>query len=131
MRRRVAYGLAVLLLVVSVDAGAGERSIRVESGHANSKAFQRGLTSWHGKPYDGKTTASGERFNMYDFTAAHPNLPFGTYVRVTNLRNGKTVIVRINDRGPGVKGQIIDVSYSAARAPDFTSEGIQLVRLDF
>jgi rare lipoprotein A len=131
MRRRVAYGLAVLLLMVNVHAGAGERSISVESGRANNKAFQRGLASWYGKRYDGKTTASGEHFNMYDFTAAHHNLPFGTYVRVTNLHNGKTIIVRINDRGPGVKGRIIDVSYSAARALDFTSEGIQRVRLDF
>ena len=67
---------------------------------------------------------------MYDMTAAHPTLPLGTYVRVTNLRNGRAVVVRINDRGPVVDGRIIDVSYNAARALNFKDRGIQRVRLD-
>ena len=67
---------------------------------------------------------------MYDMTAAHPTLPLGTYVKVTNLRNGRAVVVRINDRGPVVDGRIIDVSYNAARALNFKSRGIQRVRLD-
>ena len=68
---------------------------------------------------------------MYDLTAAHATLPLGTLVRVTNLSNGKTVIVRVNDRGPFVNGRIIDVSYHAARVLDFVKQGVQGVRLDF
>jgi rare lipoprotein A len=68
---------------------------------------------------------------MYDFTAAHATLPLGTFVRVTNLSNGKTVILRVNDRGPFVNGRIIDVSYNAARVLDFLKKGVQRVRLDF
>ena len=67
---------------------------------------------------------------MYQFTAAHLTLPLGTYVQVTNLRNGRTVVVRINDRGPVIDGRIIDVSYNVARALDFKSQGLQRVRLD-
>jgi len=67
---------------------------------------------------------------MYDLTAAHPTLPLGSYVRVTNLHNGRTVVVRVNDRGPIVPGRIIDVSYSAAEALQFRGRGIQRVRLD-
>jgi len=67
---------------------------------------------------------------MYDMTAAHPSLPLGTFVKVTNLRNGRAVVVRINDRGPVVDGRIIDVSYNAARALNFKDRGIQRVRLD-
>jgi len=67
---------------------------------------------------------------MYDFTAAHPTLPLGTWIRVTNLRNGRAVVLRINDRGPIVPGRIIDVSYNAARALQFKAQGLQRVRLD-
>jgi rare lipoprotein A len=67
---------------------------------------------------------------MYDLTAAHPSLPLGSWVRVTNLRNGRTVVVRINDRGPIVPGRIIDVSYSTAEALNFKLQGLQQVRLD-
>jgi rare lipoprotein A len=67
---------------------------------------------------------------MYNLTAAHPSLPLGTWVRVTNLRNGRTVVVRVNDRGPVVDGRIIDLSYGAAGALDMRSTGIQRVRLD-
>jgi rare lipoprotein A len=67
---------------------------------------------------------------MHDFTAAHPTLPLGSWIRVTNLRNGRAVVVRINDRGPIVPGRIIDVSYSTARALEFKAQGLQRVRLD-
>jgi rare lipoprotein A len=67
---------------------------------------------------------------MYDMTAAHMNLPLGSMVKVTNLRNGRSVVLRINDRGPVVDGRIIDVSYNAARALDFKARGILRVRLD-
>jgi len=146
--RRLGHGLAVLLLV-SIGAGAGRDPIRSGSNGPQStqgkrseesaqtkrpvarKSFQVGTASWYGQQYDGKTTASGEPFDMYDLTAAHATLPLGTIVRVTNLSNGKTVIVRVNDRGPFVKGRIIDVSYHAASVLDFLKKGVQHVRLDF
>lgn len=77
---------------------------------------QQGIASFYGKAHQGKRTAAGERFDMKDFTAAHRTLPFGTVVRVTNLRNGRIVKARINDRGPHVKGRVIDLSAAAARA---------------
>jgi len=77
---------------------------------------EQGIASFYGKAHQGKRTAAGERFNMADFTAAHRTLRFGTMVRVTNLRNGKSVKVRINDRGPHIKGRVIDLSVAAARA---------------
>ncbi len=93
-------------------------------------AYQVGTASWYGEQFQGKPTASGEPFDMQDFTAAHPSLPLGTLVKVTNLRNGHAVVVRINDRGPVVDGRIIDLSYNAARAIGFKDRGLQKVRLD-
>ena len=77
---------------------------------------ERGIASWYGHPYHGRPTASGEIYNMYDMTAAHRTLPFGTRVTVHDLENGQNVTVRINDRGPFVEGRIIDLSYAAAKA---------------
>jgi rare lipoprotein A len=75
---------------------------------------QRGLASWYGKDFHGRKTSNGEVYNMYAMTAAHKTLPLGTRVRVKNLSNGKSAVVRINDRGPFVRGRIIDLSYAAA-----------------
>ena len=148
MRRRLAEGLAVLLSVASLGAGAASGPSSLEaakvtqplvnqtSGHKRktnspkSKAYQVGTASWYGDYFQGKTTASGEPFDMRDFTAAHPSLPLGSFVKVTNLRNGKAVVVRVNDRGPVVDGRIIDVSYNAARVLGFKERGVQKVRLD-
>jgi rare lipoprotein A len=94
------------------------------------KPFQVGTASWYGEYFEGKPTASGEPYDMNAFTAAHPSLPLGTYVKVTNLRNQKSVIVRVNDRGPVVDGRIIDLSYGAARSLGMKARGIQRVRLD-
>ncbi len=73
-----------------------------------------GIASWYGPGFHGRTTANGELYNMYAFTAAHKTLPFGTVVKVVDLRTGRSVVVRINDRGPFVPGRIIDLSYAAA-----------------
>lgn len=89
-----------------------------------------GRASWYGKEFHGKKTASGEKFNMYALTAAHKTLPFGTRVRVTNLANGKSVVVKINDRGPFVKGRIIDLSYAAAKKISLVGMGVVKVRLE-
>jgi peptidoglycan lytic transglycosylase len=78
-------------------------------------AIQRGQASWYGKPFHGHRTAGGEIFDMNRLTAAHPRLPLGSRVLVTNLNNGRSVEVRVNDRGPVVAGRIIDLSYAAAR----------------
>ena len=89
---------------------------------------QEGIASWYGHPFDGQRTADGEIYNMHAMTAAHRTLPFGTRVRVDDLENGHSVVVRINDRGPFVEGRIIDLSYAAAQA--LHMPGTALVRLD-
>ncbi|RKX71460.1 hypothetical protein DRP53_01395 [candidate division WOR-3 bacterium] len=89
-----------------------------------------GKASWYGKEFHGKRTASGEIFNMYAFTAAHRTLPFGTKVRVTNLANGKSVVVKINDRGPFVRGRIIDLSYAAAKKIGLVRMGVAKVKIE-
>ena len=101
-----------------------------KSKATHHQPYQVGTASWYGEYFDGRPTASGEPFNMYDLTAAHPTLPLGTWVRVTNLHNGRKVYVRINDRGPIIPGRIIDLSYSAANVLHFTDKGLQQVRLD-
>lgn len=89
-----------------------------------------GLASWYGQEFQGRPTSSREVFDMNDLTAAHNSLPFGTYVMVTNLENGRSVVVRINDRGPFVKGRIIDLSYAAARVLALVGPGTARVRLE-
>jgi rare lipoprotein A len=91
---------------------------------------ETGLASWYGPRFHGKRTASGEVFNQGDFTAAHRTLPWGTKVKVTNIANGKSVAVRINDRGPFGKGRIIDVSRAAARVLGMVGSGITTVRIE-
>lgn len=91
---------------------------------------QTGLASYYGERHGGKATANGEMFDPAAFTAAHPSLAFGTVVRVTNLANGKTVKVEINDRGPHVKGRVIDLSRAAAGALGMTRDGIAQVMLE-
>jgi len=142
MKERMARGLASVLLVVGV--GAAQRptkpsskeieEIRSPQIHAQHKTkyqpIQVGTASWYGSDFEGRLTASGEPFNMHDLTAAHPTLPLGSLVRVTNLRNGRRTYVRINDRGPVVEGRIIDLSYRAAQILQFKDEGLQQVRLE-
>ena len=83
--------------------------------HVRVGTTMRGISSWYGPNFHGRYTSNGEIYNMYDYTAAHKTLPMNTIVKVTNLNNNKSVIVRINDRGPFVKGRIIDLSYAAAK----------------
>ena len=90
---------------------------------ANQPLKQRGVGSWYGKKFHGQKTASGERYDMYKMTAAHPTMPLPSYARVTNLSNGKQVIVRVNDRGPFHSSRIIDLSYTAAMKLGYVSKG--------
>lgn len=91
---------------------------------------ERGVASWYGKKFHGRSTSSGERYDMYAMTAAHTSLPLPTIARVTNLSNGKSVIVRVNDRGPFVKNRLIDMSYAAAIELDMTGAGTALVEVE-
>ena len=96
----------------------------------NHPKTQIGIASYYGKKFHKKRTANGEIFNMYKVSAAHKSYPLGTKVRVTNLENGKSIKLFINDRGPFVKGRIIDLSYKAARKLDFVNQGTTKVRID-
>lgn len=89
-----------------------------------------GLASWYGPGFHGRTTASGERFDQNELTAAHRELPFGSEVKVTNLENGRSIVVAINDRGPYVPGRVIDLSKAAARRLGMVEEGIVKVRVE-
>ena len=89
-----------------------------------------GLASWYGIERQGMPTASGELFDKKRLTAAHQKLPFGTTVRVTNLKNRASTVLRINDRGPGVRGRMIDVSWAAAKQLGFVGEGLTRVKVD-
>jgi rare lipoprotein A len=95
--------------------------------NAGTQVASQGLASFY---TEGTQTASGEKFDMHELTAAHPTLPFGTRLRVTNVASGRSVTVRVNDRGPYVPGRIVDVSYSAADALGMVGGGIAKVRLD-
>lgn len=86
--------------------------------------YQQGKGSWYGKELHGNSTASGERFNMNDFTAAHKSLPFGTIIEVTNIKTGKRINARINDRGPFVPGRVVDLSSAAFSSIASTSQGV-------
>jgi rare lipoprotein A len=99
---------------------------------AKGYLFQRieGWASWYGPGFDGNQTANGETFDQYDLTAAHPSLPFGTTVRVTNKENGQSVVVRINDRGPYAGGRVLDLSTGAAQAIGMIGSGVAPVQID-
>jgi rare lipoprotein A len=148
MRSCFARGLTCLLLVVSLGAAQGPTNssgssithasavsrttelATLASAKSRKHPYQVGTASWYGSDFEGKQTASGETYHMNDLTAAHPTRPLGSWVRVTNLHNGRVVYVRINDRGPIVPGRIIDLSYGAATALQFKARGLQRVRLD-
>lgn len=99
-------------------------------GAQGSSYVEYGLATYYGDQFHGKKTASGEVYNKDDFTCAHRKLPFGTKVRVTNLKNKKSVVVRVNDRGPWVKGRVIDLSYAAAIEIDMIKDGMVRVKIE-
>ena len=96
----------------------------------NHPEVQIGIASYYGREFHRKLTANGQRFNMYKVSAAHKTLPLGTRVKVTNLNNGKSIRLTINDRGPFKKGRILDLSYKAAQKLGFVNEGTTKVRID-
>lgn len=92
--------------------------------------YLRGLASYYGQEFHGRKTANGETFNMYKLSAAHRTLPLGTTVRVWNLENGRSVVLRVNDRGPFIEGRILDLSYAAALELEMVSQGVAPVQIE-
>jgi rare lipoprotein A len=130
VRRGALAALGLLGVIAAVAACAEKRgptapaAVPVEPG-------QRivGLASWYGQRHHGLSTASGERYDMHRLTAAHRTLPFGTRLRVTSVENGRSVVVRVNDRGPHVAGRLLDLSYAAAKALDMVGDGVTRVEV--
>jgi rare lipoprotein A len=120
--------LAVVCLLLGLLGCASTRP--TPRALAGGPGSQTGLASFYAREHHGRRTASGERFDMDGLTAAHRSLPFGTRLRVTNLHNGRSVVVRVNDRGPFRKQRILDVSYAAARKLGMVQRGVARVRVE-
>ena len=141
MLRVLSQASLVLLLTTALGAAPGNK-VTPDSNQGipgqtqddikpiPARKFQVGRASWYGRLFQHKKTASGEPYDMHDFTAAHRTLPLGSWVKVTNLKNEKSVMVRINDRGPVLKSRILDLSYGAAMILGMDGDGIAKVRLD-
>lgn len=106
----------------------GERPVKMKKKKPGD-LLQKGVASWYGQPFHGRKTSNGETYNMWALTAAHKTIPFGTWVRVRNLDNGRETFVRINDRGPFIRGRVIDLSRKAAEAIGLDRSGIANVGL--
>lgn len=119
----------VLSIVLSMAMMLGGCASRDARQSATGETAEEGIASYYADRYQGRQTASGERFDQQAMTAAHPSLPFGTQVRVTHLDNGRETVVRINDRGPFVRGRIIDLSRRAAEELDMLRSGTAPVRI--
>lgn len=120
----ITLALALLPILTTEDPA------QARTGQPATVYVQRGAASWYGAGFHGRKTASGDRFNQHNLTAAHRKLPLGTKATVINLNNGKTVEVEINDRGPYVRGRIIDLSKAAAERLGMKHTGTTLVRLE-
>jgi rare lipoprotein A len=143
MKRNVSFVLSAILLfafqgcainkpgtthMAEAKASNANRSAKEEQKAAGKK--MKGISSWYGTNFHGKKTSSGETYNMYAKTAAHKTLPMHTMVRVVNLQNGKSTVVRINDRGPFVRGRIIDCSYAAGKEIGLDRMGLAKVEIE-
>jgi rare lipoprotein A len=118
MREILIFGVMTFILVLGLAAAMVANSY-----------YEVGIASWYGPGFHGKRTASGEIYDMYGISAAHKTLPFGTIVKVVDLETGKSVVVRINDRGPFIEGRIIDLSYGAALELGMVQKGLAKVGL--
>ena len=145
IHRRAANGALLSALVLAAcarSAAAAEPhapSVKPPSYEVFGKRYQvrassdgyreRGVASWYGRPFHGRPTSSGEMYDMHEMTAAHTTLPLPTWVEVTNLSNGKRIVVKVNDRGPFVADRVIDLSYAAASALDIVQNGTARVEI--
>jgi len=131
---------AVLVFTTALGAAPGNSTPESRQGtpgqtqdtvqRFRTRKLQVGKASWYGRIFQHKRTASGEPYDMYQFTAAHRTLPLGSWVKVTDLKTKRSVVVRINDRGPVPTNRIIDLSYSAAKMLEIGDRGVHPVRLD-
>ena len=125
------FFVPILILFVLAGCGSKKESVSYKYDPKSPDGYtQVGIASWYGDKEHNNKTASGVRFNRYAYTAAHKSLPFGTIVRVTNLENGKDVVVEINDRGPFIRGRIIDLSYGSAKSIDLIRTGTAEVKVE-
>jgi rare lipoprotein A len=129
MLRRITLG-GIAIALVLIPLLAMDEPAEARMGHSGAVYVQEGKASWYGSGFHGRKTASGERFNPHRLTAAHRRLPLGTKAKVTNLHNGRTVEVEITDRGPYVRGRIIDLSKAAAERLGMKRTGTTLVLLE-
>lgn len=135
--RTAVAAAAVAILLCAPASGSRDNAVghaagpvAGPAGDAVSAWTQSGRVSWYGPGFHGRQTASGEIFDSGDFTMAHRSLPLGSQVRVTNLANGRSVVLRVNDRGPYVRGRIADLSRAAARRLDFVDDGVVRARIE-
>ncbi len=117
--------ISIVFIILLIAATSCHRKAYTGSGS------ETGMASYYAESYNGKKTANGEIYHSSDMTAAHKKLPFGTKVKVTNLSNGKTVKVRINDRGPFIEGRIIDLTRKAAKKLDMLTAGVTKVKIKY
>lgn len=129
MKRVYVCFLLIVTLLGLTSCGEDRHRYRPSSLPERPYAIS-GLASYYSDALHGRQTANGERYNREAFTAAHRTLPFGTLIQVTNKRNGKSIVVRINDRGPYVDGRVIDLSWRAAQSLGMVAEGVVPVKLD-
>jgi rare lipoprotein A len=141
-KKLILFPLSILLSMVISCSTTGMSRANGESGQWSRESLRRdrrqlasletyyGTASYYAEKFHGKKTASGEVYDMNDLTAAHRSLPFGTICRVTNLNNDKSVLVRINDRGPFVENRIMDLSLGAARTIDGVADGLIKVKIE-
>ncbi len=125
---RLAVGMAVLVLGLPASATGNAKASDLQPVRAFKRWIQVGQASWYGLKFQGRKTATGESYDMNLMTCAHRSLPLGSWVKVTNLSNRKSVFVRVNDRGPALDDRIVDLSYAAAQAVGL--RGLSKVRLD-
>ncbi len=140
MLRVLSQAAAVLVFTTALGAAPGNSTPESRQGTPGqtqdtikpfkTRKLQVGKASWYGRIFQHRQTASGEPYDMYQFTAAHRTLPLGSWVQVTDLKTNRSVVVRINDRGPVPKNRIIDLSYSAAKMLEIGDRGVHPVRLD-
>jgi rare lipoprotein A len=114
---------AVTQLTTPQSAPQGAAKPLSKKSAKTKRWYEVGIASWYGSQFQGRKTAAGERFDMNTMTCAHPSLPMGTWLRVTNLRNRRIAFVRVNDRGPVIDGRIVDLSYAAAQAVGLAGVG--------
>jgi rare lipoprotein A len=133
--KRLVMGCVVAGLIALSPKSEARLSGSLEPPHMSVMPEQKqeqevGIASWYGEEFQGNETANGEIYDLNGLTAAHLTLPFGTIVRVTNLKNNKNILLRINDRGPYIGGRVIDVSLAAAKRLGFVYAGITQVRIE-